>query len=90
MASSAKKRLPRRQLNLSEVVGWYGMLAIIGAYGLVSFEAVGADSIIYQGLNFSGALGLLWIAFRKNVTQLVVLNTFWALIAVLSLGNLFL
>jgi hypothetical protein len=79
----------RQHVTWSEILGWYGMLAIIGAYFLVSFELVVADSVLYQSLNFTGAVGLLWIAFRKRVTQVVVLNTFWALIALLALGNLF-
>ena len=79
----------RRHISFSELLGWYGMLAIIGAYSLLSFELAAADSIVYQGLNLTGAIGLLWIAFRKRVTQMVVLNTFWALIALLALGNLF-
>jgi hypothetical protein len=65
------------------------MLAIIGAYCLVSFDVVVADNVVYQSLNLTGAVGLLWIAFRKRVTQVVVLNTFWALIALLALGNIF-
>lgn len=92
MAAPAKKAPStpdRRHVTWSEILGWYGMLAIIGAYGLLSYDVVVADSVVYQGLNLTGAVGLLWIAFRKRVTQVIVLNTFWALIALLALGNLF-
>jgi hypothetical protein len=89
-AKNTSAAAPHRHIPGSDMIGWYGMLAILGAYGLVSFELVAADSVIYQGLNFTGALGLIWIAFHKRATQMVVLNTFWALIALLALGNLFL
>lgn len=42
---------------IDEVVGWYGMAAILSAYALVSFNFLPASNIIYQLLNFTGAGG---------------------------------
>ncbi|MGH7928608.1 MAG: CBU_0592 family membrane protein, partial [Candidatus Binatia bacterium] len=45
--------------TLIEIVGWYGALAIITAYCLVSFQIVEATSTIFQLLNLTGALSLI-------------------------------
>jgi len=42
---------------LDEIIGWYGMAAILSAYALVSFNFLSSFSIIYQLLNFTGAGG---------------------------------
>ena len=74
--------------KLAEIAGWYGTLAIISAYALVSFKVIDASSAVYQLLNLSGALGIIAIAVVKGVKQSVVLNAFWALIAVIALVSL--
>lgn len=42
---------------INEIIGWYGMAAILLAYSLVSFNLLSASDIIYQILNFTGAGG---------------------------------
>ncbi len=74
--------------KIAEVAGWYGALAIISAYALVSFNVISADGWIFQVLNLTGALGIIAIAHVKKVRQSVVLNVFWAIIAVVALVRL--
>jgi hypothetical protein len=74
--------------KLAEAVGWYGTVAIVGAYALVSFKVVAADGLIYQLLNLTGALGIIVISAIKGVKQSVTLNVFWALIALVALVSL--
>lgn len=69
----------------AEIAGWYGTTAIVGAYVLVSFKILEADSAAYQLLNLSGALGIISISLVKKVRQSVVLNAFWAAIAAAAL-----
>jgi hypothetical protein len=69
----------------AEIAGWYGALAIIAAYALVSFEIISSNGILYQVLNLTGALGVIVIAIHKRVTQSIVLNVFWSLVAVIAL-----
>ena len=69
----------------AEVVGWYGIGAILLAYTLVSFEAISASGVIFQLLNLTGAIGVIIIALHKNVMQSVALNIFWAGVAVVAL-----
>jgi hypothetical protein len=70
---------------LIEIIGWYGALAILLAYTLVSFEIIHSQSIEYQMLNFTGALGIFAVSFQKKVYQAATLNIVWALIALIAL-----
>jgi hypothetical protein len=74
--------------KFAEIVGWYGTVAIVGAYALVSFKVVSASGAPYQLLNLTGAIGIIIISALKGVRQSVVLNSFWALIAIIALAQL--
>lgn len=73
---------------LAEIAGWYGVLAILGAYVLLSFEVLESNSVAYQLLNLTGALGVLVISVHKKVFQSILLNTVWALVAIIALVQL--
>ncbi len=64
-----------------EIFGWYGAIAIITAYALVSFSILAPTSIWYQLLNGTGALGIVAISFYRQTYQPGVLNLVWAFIA---------
>lgn len=68
-----------------EIVGWYGAVAIVAAYFLISFGLIGAESIIYQILNFTGAISIVLISFYKKAYQPAALNLIWTIIAVIAL-----
>ena len=74
--------------KVAEIIGWYGAVAIILAYALVSFGFVSAEEWIFQTLNLTGAIGIITISTIKGVKQDVVLNIFWAMIALLAITNL--
>lgn len=70
---------------LIEIVGWYGAIAILVGYMLVSFEIISSSGLTFQLLNLTGAIGLISIALYKNVMQSVVLNIFWVGVAVIAI-----
>lgn len=72
-----------------EIVGWYGAVAIIAAYILVSFDLIIADSLLYQVLNGTGAAGIVLVSVAKRSWQPAVLNTVWMAIAGVALIRLF-
>jgi len=76
--------------KLTEIVGWYGVVAIVGSYTLISFGLVSAQSLPYQLINLSGALAIMFEAYKKRDVQPVVLNIIWALIAVVAILRLIL
>jgi len=71
-------------------IGWYGVLAILLAYLLISFNVLASKSLGYQLLNLTGAGGIIIEAMSKKDTQPVVLNVVWAIIALLAIGRLIL
>lgn len=71
------------------IFGWLGTLSIISAYALVSFSLINSSSFAYQLLNLFGALGIVLSSYMKNNMQPVILNVFWALIALIAILNLF-
>lgn len=70
------------------VVGWYGMVALLAAYTLVSFNFLPANNLWYQLLNLTGALGLCVITYHMKVWPSFWLNSFWSVVGVISLVQL--
>ncbi len=71
-----------------EIFGWYGAIAILTAYFLISFAVINPESIWYQLLNLTGAIGLLGISFYKRAYQPAALNIIWIIIALIALANI--
>ncbi|MBP7822745.1 hypothetical protein KA050_00130 [Candidatus Gracilibacteria bacterium] len=71
-----------------EALGWYGTLAIMGAYFGNSFGYLETQSITYQTLNASGALGIVLVSYMKSAYQPMVLNMMWFFIGIIALGTL--
>ena len=65
--------------------GWYGVVAILAAYALVSFNVLATKSYAYQLLNLTGALGIILEAASKKDKQPVVLNAVWAIVALIAI-----
>lgn len=70
---------------IDEGVGWYGMIALLVAFGLNSFGIIGATSMIYLMLNLTGALGIAYISFKKKAYQPGILDAVWAAIALVNI-----
>lgn len=66
-------------------MGWYGVIAILTAYVLISFSIADAESLLYQILNLSGALGIILETYSKRDLQPLVINIFWLLIALIAM-----
>lgn len=71
-----------------EVIGWYGALAIIGAYFLNSFSFISAGDLSYQILNVTGALGMIAVSYYKKAYQPMTVNIVWGVIGGLAIINL--
>lgn len=70
---------------VSEVLGWYGVVSILSAYALLSLGILSSNNLVYQILNMSGALGIVYDSFRDKDYQPVVLNIIWAIIALIAI-----
>lgn len=76
--------------KIDEAIGWYGTTAIVVAYFLVSFGFISGESVFFQMLNITGAMGVLWISWVKKVWQSVTLESIWAIIGIVALVRIFL
>ena len=65
--------------QIVQSLGWYGVMAILLAYGLLNFHVLGADSLWYHVLNLTGAVAIALEAWTKRDRQPMVLNIIWAL-----------
>lgn len=64
---------------------WYGVLAILCAYMMVSLQIIEPTHLAYKILNITGAVGITAEAYMKRDYQPVVLNAIFALIALAAL-----
>ena len=60
-------------------------MAIVGAYALNSFAVITSESFLYQFFNFTGAIGITYISFKRNAYQPGVLNAIWTIIALIAM-----
>ncbi len=75
--------------KITEVIGWYGVAAIIVAYFLSSFGFVNVSSYFYQILNLTGAVGIVVKSLSVKDFQPAVLNLIWAVVAFIAIWRLF-
>ena len=75
---------------VDEALGWYGTVAIVFAYAFLSFGLLTPSDLLYQILNGTGALGVVYISLKKKAYQPGVLNIVWAIIATIAIIKIFL
>lgn len=76
---------PRPTSLPAEIAGWYGTLAILGAYALSSFNVLTTADRTYQLLNLTGGLGVAWVCWQRRTWQAFWLEAVWATIATVAL-----
>ncbi len=72
----------------ANVIGWYGVTAILMAYILLNADIVQVRDYSYQLLNLTGAIGLLLVSAYHKDYQPAILNLIWAIIACAALVRL--
>lgn len=73
-----------------DIIGWIGSIEVIAAYGLNSYQKIKTDSVLFQLLNLTGALFLIVNTIYYRAYPSAFINIVWVIIALLSLGRLFL
>lgn len=76
--------------KITEILGWYGVIAVVGAYALLSLNILNNNSLLFQGLNLTGAIGIIVDAIQDKNTQPAVLNIIWAIIALIAIVKIIL
>ena len=70
---------------LLETIGWIGSLLVIGAYGLISYQKIKSDSLIFQLMNLGGGVLLIINSVYREAYPFTFINTVWVVIAVSSI-----
>ncbi len=78
------------QHSVVQGIGWYGVIAILMAYALLSFSVIEASGFIYQLLNLTGAIAIVIVAASKKDRQPMALNIVWAAVALIAIIRLWL
>ena len=73
---------------LFQICGWLGAMGLLTAFYLNSTNKINANSKIYQLMNFFSALMLTINAFYINSYPFIIINIFWAGVALLSIDRL--
>lgn len=71
--------------NPIEILGWYGITAILTAYVLINLGVLQVTSPFYQLLNLTGSFSIILESYNKQAYPSVVLNIIWCIIALFAL-----
>ncbi|CAN5116813.1 hypothetical protein BH11PAT4_BH11PAT4_7800 [soil metagenome] len=77
--------MPKDERRLVDFLGWYGMVAILVAYILLTYGYLTPQSAIWQVLNLTGSLGLAFNSVARKAMPEFWLNAIFALVAVTGL-----
>ncbi len=70
------------------LLGWFGVIAILVAYALMSFEFLKAQSYWYQGLSAFGGFCIVITALAKQDWPPFALNAIWCAIAFAAIARI--
>lgn len=76
----------RREHFWIESFGWLGIIAILGAYGLLVTDTLSPHGFWYPVLNGAGSLAVLVLSWYKRAWQPLVLNLVWLVLSIYSIG----
>ena len=70
---------------MADALGWVGAVALLLAYGLLSFRRLSGQGKTYQGLNIFGSFLLIINTAYHQAYPSTAVNVIWIAIAVLTL-----
>jgi hypothetical protein len=71
--------------NSTELIGWYGFAAILGAYAASNLGWLPFGGSTYQVLNLTGAAALVIDSWPDRNWQIIALNLIWASVAIVAI-----
>ena len=69
----------------AEIIGWIGMVCLLGAYFLNANSLIASTAVSYLLMNFFGGVGTAISAKTTKNWPVFVLESMWALIALVHL-----
>ena len=74
----------KKFVNIS---GWLGMIAVLSAYVLSNVGIITSSGWVYPALNLFGGGATIILGLGKRARPVLVLNTIWVVMAVVSLAK---
>jgi predicted membrane-bound spermidine synthase len=74
--------------ELANVLGWYGAIASLLGYALISFGWLNAQGAAYQGIIVTSTAGLTIISLHKKLYQTALLNAVSVTIGLVALARI--
>ena len=71
-----------------EVAGWLGVASYVVAYLLLTFNYFDSSDLALHIMYLLGAAGIIYHSFKKHDMQPVIVNVFFAIIALTAITNL--
>ena len=71
--------------SIYEILGWVGVLLVLGSYMFLATGILDGDSWLYHALVLLGGIFIIIISYKKHVFQPVVLNSVLCAFAVVAL-----
>ncbi len=71
--------------TIIEMLGWLGVILILGAFTLNTFGVLSIYDIAYSLMNACGAVGIVVSSLSKKNLQPVVVNAAWFLVALVGI-----
>jgi hypothetical protein len=76
-------------INFIDVIGWYGLIAILTGYFLISYDII-KNGYLYQIINLTGSAAMSWTAFKAyfasgDALPIAILNVVFVSIAITAI-----
>lgn len=75
--------------KLTETAGWIGVVLVLLAYFLNSFEIIETKNVMYPVMNLVGSVFIIGSSLDNKDWQPIVLNVIWGLIALAGIVQAF-
>lgn len=75
-----------RHARIFDSIGWVGTALIIGGYGIFATGIV-PEATLYHILNCIGSLCMVVLTYYRRIWQAVVINSSFALFALIAIGR---
>lgn len=86
LVSSYTRNMIRTNASIFiQIIGWLGVVLILGSYTALTFGLTSAASAWYQLTNLLGAIGIIIETAIRRDPQPMVLNIIWAIVALIGL-----
>lgn len=83
------RQMPKKEKVLVDFLGWYGMVAILIAFALITYNVLTTQSALWQILNLTGSIGIAVNALSRRAMPEVWLNIIFSLVAISGLYQIF-